>query len=238
MPYRKDQFTNNEIYHITLRGIDEKRIFRDIHDYYRMIFSVYEFNNVKPVSIQHRRKERERWKNSKSLSSGIEEDKRERIVDILAFVWMPNHIHLLLNQLQEGGITKFMRKVGTGFAAYFNKKYNKSGYVFQNRFFSLRIDHNEQLKNAFTYINVNPASLVEPKWKEFGIKDSDKVINFLENYKWSSYQDYLGRDNFPSVTHRGFITNIFGGINNIQRFVDNWILYKKECRAEFLNEFD
>ena len=58
MPYRKQEFANEEIYHIVIRVIDNNVMFKDIDDHYRGIFSIYEFNNIKSVEIRERRKER------------------------------------------------------------------------------------------------------------------------------------------------------------------------------------
>ncbi len=57
MPYRHQQFVNREIYHIIIRGIDDNLIFRNADDYYRAIFSIYEFNNANAVEIYKRRRE-------------------------------------------------------------------------------------------------------------------------------------------------------------------------------------
>lgn len=62
MPYRKQEFINGEIYHIVLKGIEGKEIFKNINDYYRGIFSIYEFNNNKAITIQQSRKIRARIK--------------------------------------------------------------------------------------------------------------------------------------------------------------------------------
>lgn len=235
MPYRKQQFINGEIYHIVIRGIDDNLIFKNRDDYYRGIFSIYEFNDRNPVSIKERRKARARIKKTQSVrgrASGAEsmDDKRDKLVEILAFCFMPNHIHLLLRQLKGNGITKFMSKVGTGYAGYFNRKYERKGYVFQNRFSAVHIKDDTQLKTVFVYIHANPLSLIEPKWKEKGIKNLEKAINFLENYKWSSYSDYLGKKNFPSVTDREFILKIIGGEQDCKEFVDQWVRYKGEIK--------
>lgn len=232
MPYRKQQFANNEIYHITLRGIDDNLIFKDVDDYYRGVFSIYEFNNTKPVEIWLRRKQR---KKEKALG-GPSSQSREQLVEILAFCFMPNHIHLLLRQVKHNGITKFMSKVGTGYGRYFNKKYHRKGYVFQNRFSAIHIKNEAQLKVVFTYIHTNPTSLIEPKWKELGIKNPEEVIEFLENYKWSSYLDYIDKNNFPSVTEREFILKIIGGEHGCRDFIKSWIEHKKEM-AKFSNLF-
>ena len=76
MPYRREQFINDEIYHIVLRAIDDNLIFKDDDDYYRGIFSIYEFNTTKPITIRERRKIREQFKkaNRERVSVNFAED--------------------------------------------------------------------------------------------------------------------------------------------------------------------
>lgn len=226
MPYRHQQFVNSEIYHVVTRGIDENLIFKDVDDYYRGIFSIYEFNNIKPVEIKERRKQRKKEKTSGDPFS----DTREKLVEILAFCFMPNHIHLLLRQLKDNGITRFMRKLGAGYAGYFNRKYGRKGYVFQNRFLPVHIKNDNQLKIVLTYIHINPVSIIKPKWKEIGIRNIEETIKFVENYKWSSYSDYINKKNFPSVTERKFISEVIGDEQGCRDFIKNWLEYKKEIR--------
>ena len=150
------------------------------------------------------------------------------MVEILAFCLMPNHIHLLLKQIKDKGITEFMRKVGTGYAVYFNKKYDRKGHLFQG-FKAVHIKDNTQLQNVFVYIHTNPISLIEPKWKETGIKEPEKVIKFLEeDYRWSSYFDYIGKKNFPSITEREFLLKTMDGVKGCKENMENWIKYKGE----------
>lgn len=232
MPYRKEQFVNDGIYHIILRGLDDNLIFKDINDYYRGIFSIYEFNNVKPVEIKKRRQaRRQEKKQEKSGSpSSATLDKRDKLVEVYCFCFMPNHIHLLIRQLKDNGLIKFMRKVGTGYAKYFNGKYIRKGYVFQNRFRSVCIGDDNQLRTIFNYIHVNPVSLIEPRWKEKGVSKPENAVKFLEDYKWSSYKDYLGENNFPSVTERNFISEFIGGVEGCGETIRGWLDYKKALR--------
>lgn len=210
-------------------------------DYYRGIFSIYEFNNTKPTSIRERRVARNKFKqffastNQKyrgltSVFPPVFTDEREKMVNILSFCFMPNHIHLLLKQIKDNGITKFMQKVGTGFGGYFNRKYQRRGHVFQNRFKDIHIKDDGQLMTVVNYIHANPISLIEPNFKEVGIKNHSpkEVMEFLENYRWSSYQDYIGIKNFPTVTEREFILKIMGGEGGIKDNIKDWVLHKKE----------
>jgi putative transposase len=127
---------------------------------------------------------------------------RKRLVDILVFTLMPNHYHLMLRQKAENGITKFMQKLGTGYTMYFNKKNKRSGSLFQGRFKAVHLTNNEHLIYLPHYIHTNPLSL------NYGGSTS---IVFLEKYRWSSFLDYIGVDNFPSITERPYLLEIFGG---------------------------
>ncbi len=230
MPKRKVEFINNEIYHVIMRGVDGRQIFMDDEDRWRGIFGLYEFNNANPVTIREQRKKRKQLKESlKQLSrdrdSGkfprvpvsvgngeilnSEIDPRKRLVDIFAFVFMPNHIHLLLRQISQNGLTFFARKFGVGYAMYFNSRYDRKGSLFQGRFEAKIIEDDEYLKTMFLYIHTNPVSIVEPGWKDTGVKNLKETIKFLEEYRWSSYLDYLSKENFPSVSCREFLSKIF-----------------------------
>lgn len=236
MPHRKEQFFNEGVYHLTTRAIDDNLIFKTTDDYYRGIFSIYEFNNSKAITIRERRIARKRIKELEktnrdrvSVADSVA-DERDKLVEIFAFCFMPNHIHLLVKQIKDNGITNFMKKFGIGYGGYFNRKYQRKGYVFQNRFKCVHIKDDNQLKTIFTYIHTNPISLMQPNWKEKGLDNPEEVIKFLEDYKWSSYPDYISDKNFPSVTNRDFMTEVMSGIDGYRAAIENWVKYKEEIR--------
>jgi len=68
MPRRKEQFITGDIYHIIIRALDDNLIFKDTNDYFRGIFSIYELNNSKPVTIFVRRRDRKVEKKREKLS--------------------------------------------------------------------------------------------------------------------------------------------------------------------------
>ncbi|MDO8555341.1 MAG: transposase [bacterium] len=222
MPIKRPQLANNEIYHLVLRGVGDSEIFRNDDDYWRAIFSIYEFNTTAPVEIRIQRQKRQRAKNGEQFS-----DRRKLLIDILVFCFMPNHIHLLVRQKIKNGITQFMRKFGAGYAYYFNKKYNRKGHFFQGRFRAVHIKSDGQLKVVFVYIHTNPISLIDFKWKKQGTVNIQRATDFLENYKWSSFMDYIGIQNFPSTTEREFLTDVLGGKKKCKEVVLEWIKGKK-----------
>jgi putative transposase len=230
MPYRKEQFVDNDIVHITLKATENNKLFLDNDDYFRGIFTIYELNNLRPVTIQERRRVRKVFK-SKSKASRVQDsiifkDERDRLVDILCFCFMPNHIHLLLKQIKEGGITKFISKTGVGYGGYFNRKHKTQGHVFQGRFNAVPITTDDQLKIVIAYICTNPLSLKYPEWKKIKIGSSEEAHKFLKEYKWSGYPDLIGIKNFPSVTQRDFVIETMGGSNGCKEFIKYWIDHK------------
>jgi len=259
MPHEKRQFENGELYHVTTRRVGDELFFLDESDYFRGIFSIYEFNNSNPVDIYKRRLERVRFKviAKKVQAEGraallelpefqiregqpfpilVEPDKRNKFVEVLAFCLMPNHIHLLLKQLVDKGISLFMQKFGSGFATFFKERYGlkKKGHFYQDRFNAVHIENDNQLRTAFVYVHTNPVALIEPGWKEKGIFDPVRAKKFLEEEcRWSSYWDYLGKKNFPSVTKRDFLLEIMGGPEGCRKAVNDWIDYKGEGSERF-----
>jgi len=214
---RKIPLVENEIYHIVIRGVEGINIFRDVFDYKRFMTGLYEFNSDKPVSI---------WANTRVQRIVQGRSLHNSLVDILTFCLMPNHVHLLLRQKREKGITDFMKKLGTGYAVYFNIKYKRSGYVFQGRFRSIHIKNDNQLKTVFVYIHTNPAILVDKNWKDGVIKNANKIIKFIEHYKWCGYLYYLGKEKKSShILTDNFMTQIMSS-SEWQVLVNDWIKYK------------
>jgi len=231
MGERKLHFANGEIYHIVMRAVDKTNLFRDERDYLRMIHDLFEFNDANPAPSIFRVNYHRKTNVTKSDLVTLNKRKRKLLVEILAFCLMPNHIHLLVKQLRENGVSKFSQKFG-GYALYYNKKYKRKGHLFQDRFRAIHIKTNDQLQTVFVYIHTNPVAIIFPRWKEKGIKDFKKTRNFIENYRWSSYSDYLEKKNFPSITSRDFLKKVMGEPGECREFVNGWLRYKREL-ADF-----
>lgn len=222
---KKPAFVEGEIYHIYNRGVEKRDIFLDDGDRYRFVHDIFEFNDTYPARNVHY------YLNRQHKPIEVEpryiRKPRKMLVEILAFCIMPNHFHLLLRQRLEKGVVSFMQKLGTGYTMYFNQKYERVGSLFQNRFKAVLVENDKHFLYIPHYIHLNPLELIMPHWKENGIKNHKKALNFLENYRWSSFLDYVGKKNFPSVTQRDFLQKILGGPKEY-----------KESLAEYLRDLD
>ena len=150
-------------------------------------------------------------------------EKRKLLVEILAWCLMPNHYHLLLRQRKENGIVLFMQKLGTGYTNYFNQKYHRVGPLFQGKFKAILVENDNYLTHLSRYIHLNPIELIDPDQKKSRIKNWTKAKKFLEKYRYSSYLDYIGKKNFPSLIHRGFINQYFKNPQEYKNFIQDWI---------------
>ncbi|TET83798.1 MAG: hypothetical protein E3J36_03100 [Candidatus Nealsonbacteria bacterium] len=213
--------TTGEIFHILNRGVDKRNIFLDDQDYFRFVHNLFEFNDPSPVFNLGYFLNRNQSIDLRSQY--IERKPRKLIIEILAFCLMPNHFHLLIRQKEGGGITKFMRKLGIGYAKYFNQKYQRTGALFQGRYKAVLVNRGAHFIHLPYYIHFNPLDLLIPDWRIGKIKSCKKAIDFLNSYRWSSHLDYLDKKNFPSVTQREFLLKIFGEPKNYKKEVTNWL---------------
>ncbi len=181
----RPDFSIDEFYHVYNRGTEKRKTFLSARDYERFVILLYLANSSNPVRIDSRRS---------PLQELFQTEREKNLVDIGAYCLMPNHFHILLKEKMEGGISLFMQKVMTAYTMYFNKKYERSGVLFQGVFKAEHIMGDNYLKYVYSYIHLNPVKLINPTWRVDGIKNKLKVKNFLKDYKYSSYQDYIGID--------------------------------------------
>jgi len=210
---RKVEFANREIYHVYNRGVEKRDIFVDESDYYRFIYGLYEFNDEQAASNTRYRSKSINKPNNYPIIM-MNKASRLPLVDILVFTLMPNHYHLMLRQVNENGITRFMRKLGTGYTMYFNKKYDRSGVLFQGKFKAEHLHKKSHFLHLPHYIHTNPLQLNTR---------GRTSIEYLMEYRWSSFRDYAGKSSFPFVTSRDFLIDSFGGEQGVVKYTSERI---------------
>ena len=117
----------------------------------------------------------------------------------------------------------FMRKLNGGYSRYFNKRHERTGTLFERRYKSISVGSQAHFIHLPYYIHLNPLDLFTPEWRASELKDYKKSLNFLSSYRWSSHLDYLGKKNFPSITSRDFLLEIFGGEKGYQKKLSGYL---------------
>lgn len=218
---QRKPLVSDEIYHVYNRGAHKERIFDEDWDYQRFSLLLYLANHSEPLHLSNILKQ---YQGPSLLQIFKDELSDKSLVDIFAYCLMPNHFHLLIRQKTENGISRFMKKLMTGYSMYFNVKYDHSGVLFQGRFKSRHIDSDEYLRYIFSYIHLNPVDLVEPGWKEAGLKNKSSFESFLTHYAYSSFVDYLR----PSRPERAILATdkVYELVNNPNNLDELLTFYK------------
>ena len=210
-------FAPEEFYHLYNRGTEKRNIFLSNSDYDRFLTLLYLVNQPGPavLKIQGRTLEELRGKHD-----------GEPLVEIVAYCLMPNHFHLLVREVQDGGISKFMQKLTTGYTMYFNKKNDRSGALFQGKFKATHVADDRYLRYLVSYIHLNPIKLIEPNWKETGIADCIAAENYLAAYTPSSYRDYLGETRQQGILlSPTALPGYFDSGMDFKSLVTEWLTY-------------
>ena len=217
----KDPFITGEYYHIYNRGIDKRVIFKSKKDYERFMTLLYIANSNDSFRLdgilnrQH-----------KIFSEILMLDKGKPLVSIGAWCLMTNHFHLLLRQEVDGGITKFMRKLGVGYSMFFNIKYQRKGALFGGLFKSKLIGVNDNyMIQLFGYIHINPLEIEFPEWKDQINKSVVNMRKFLKSYRYSSYLDYIGEDRVEkNIIRTESFPDYFQGVQSFENFIENYFV--------------
>jgi len=188
---KNPNFEVGESYHVYNRGNNKRDIFLDDFDRERFLRLLYAANGEKPVHLQNEL--------TKDIKQPFKVDKGNTLVEIAAYCLMFNHYHLLLHEKTKKGISRFMQKLGTAYCMYFNKRHKKSGTPFEGTYKARHSKDDAHLEHLFIYIHTNPIEHIEPEWKKEGVKNFQEVQKYLENYKYSSYYDYIVKDRPETV---------------------------------------
>lgn len=142
----------------------------------------------------------------------IQENSKKFNISIIAFCVMNNHIHICLYYKEIQNVSKFMHRVNSIYARYYNYLENRVGYVFRNRYYSKEIKNRNQLFNTIVYIHKNPLNA--------------KIVNDINCWEYSTYNDYI---NYK--IDKEIISIVF----NTEKYIDifNEIHTKKEITDVF-----
>jgi len=133
---------------------------------------------------------------------------------IYGYVLMSNHVHIIIYDIEEG-LSNIIHDICMNYAIYFNRKYERTGHLFQNRFKSKQVEKQNYLLNLVRYIHKNP-------------------IDDYDVYLWSSYKEYVDK---PIITDVEFVLDMFSknNIESIRKFIE---FHKLDMNKDEKYEFE
>jgi len=187
------------VYHTIIRGVNKQQIFECSNDYQRFIEILQRVCGVD---------------NSPKPGTPIPYDEPAGFVEIpvrqcYIYAWclMSNHVHLLLKTVDNVEIGEAMKSITSSYALYYNKKYERVGHLFQERFLSQPVDNWDYFVTLLRYIHQNPI-------KGF-------VIEKLSEYRWCSWTEYIGKEDFGITSKKTVLNRLT--IEELARLIDEEI---------------
>ena len=239
MKIRVEPFTVGDFVHVFNRGNRKAIVFRDTNDKWRFLKILRFFNdefsppNFSRFAITGEIEEVIGVR-PQSLPSGKFEwperpkdwPSRKPLVKILAYCIKNNHFHLLLKEITDKGITKFMRKLGDGFTVYSNLKYDEVGRVFQGSYRGRTITKDiKNLQYLDAYIQVFNIFEDYPGGIEKALKEFDKAFDFAMNSVFSSLGESFGKRNLK-IIDRDILKEMFPNVAMYKKFAYDALLVR------------
>lgn len=190
-------YGENCFYHAYNRGYNKQDIFRDDDDYKNFLYLLKKY--LDPEFLEKR-------KDANGVEYLLPSNHVYKELNLLSFCLMPNHFHFLIHQSSIKGMTKFIVRVSSNFATYFNKKYGTFGSPFQGTYKAVSVKSEEQLVHLSRYIHLNPFN--------------------PEEYPYSSYSWYLNGG--PAWLKPEKILGTFKSPESYKNFVNSSIPEQKE----------
>lgn len=210
---RKNPLVTGEVYHVFSKSIAGFVIFNQDDDFLRIkhLLKYYQIKNELKFSafIELRGVINEGFDNFFSI---ISKDK-EKLVQVIAYCFMPTHVHLIVKQLVKNGISIYLSNVLNSYTRYFNTKHKRKGPLWESEFKNVLVDDNEQLLHLTRYIHLNPVTA--------------SIVNTPEDWPYSSYKEYIFKQgDYEKISQFEDFFEIKPLL--YRKFVNDQISYQKE----------
>jgi putative transposase len=186
----------DEFLHVYNRGIEKNIIFFNDRDRKRFLFLMMTFQIPETMKNVDRMFKDFILDPETYIKNFNCDGLKKRQIELISFCLMPNHFHLLIQEIEEGGISKYMQRLQNAYTKYINTKYDRSGHLFQGAYKAVLVESNEQLLYVSSYIHKNPRELRDYKNKEL-------------KYFWSSYQDCVLENRWGEFLKPDMLTGQF-----------------------------
>lgn len=210
------------IHHIILRGTRGMDIFPEDEDKWKFVLLLYYQNDLSRPDIN--------WGRQLSDMGPFERpsgwSERDPLALIHAYCILDNHVHLICEEIREGGISLFMSRLGKSMTHRFNKKYGGVGSIFQGPYKLRLITTDSDLLNVFLYVTVKNVS---ERYPFGGMKAAYK--NFEGFFKWaceddfSCFPDYGAGRKSPILDKNSILSEMFDKNNTFKKAVKEYLNY-------------
>lgn len=207
---RRAPLIPHEYYHLYNRGIARQNIFLDDDDRLRFLFLILYLQS--PIIFPQINRMVSTYKKEGNFHVDSTVSKtilKSRYLNLISFVLMPNHFHLIVLERKISGTSHFMQRVLNSYTKYFNQKYQQRGHLFQGPFQAIRISDEKSLIDLSAHVHRNPRDL--PGWKG---KERD--------YPWSSFSDCIEKNRWGEFLENGIILKKFSSGKEYRKFVETF----------------
>ena len=229
---RKEKFAPDEYYHVYNRTLFNTPAFKDVKNCDRLAQAFLLANSTRSTQAFQflRNNQNATIKDAFKIAKD-----GDRVVDVICYVIMPDHYHILLKEKIEGGITSFMHKCNISVAKYINTKTERRGPLFESLFKSKHIATNDYLLHLSLYIHLNPLDFLFGKqWREHKIKNWNQIKNKLINYPYSSLKNFLNINHEDKIiSETEIITGQFKDVKEYESYLREW----SEETLDIINDF-
>jgi len=229
----REHFGIDSYVHVYTRGVKKLPIFRQRRDLQRLLLNLYYFNHTDRMP--------DNWKREVKISGNPEHFQwpdswgaRQSIVSILAFSIMPNHLHLMLKEVVEGGTSKFMHRVSMAYSKFINEKYQESGSLFQGAFKSRLVEGETDFRNLAVYVMVKNPFELYPGGLQQAIEHFDDAYERTTRDSFNSLGTYTDTRVSPIIT-KDLLGELFETPESFKEFARESMLHRLD---ELVSEFE
>ncbi|OGM97155.1 MAG: hypothetical protein A2817_00370 [Candidatus Yanofskybacteria bacterium RIFCSPHIGHO2_01_FULL_39_8b] len=219
---RKESFSLDNYVHVYNRGNRKQPIVHHNRDRDYFLKALFYFNTEQTPHTPFRELNKLRLNLSK-LEWPEDWPPHKPIVKIIAFALMPNHFHLLLKEIKESGISKFMQRLGTGLTMYYNTKYKESGSLFQGSYKAKVIDENLYLKYLSVYIQIKNIFEFYPGGLKKAVSEFNKAYDWVADYPYGSLSDFIEEKN-RGIIEKDIFSELFLDMREYKEFARECML--------------
>jgi len=211
---------------------------KDNVDRWRFLQMLYYFNSeyAPPNPMQTLQKILKSDFNTK-LEWPREWPEKNPLVKIHSFTLMDNHYHLVLEEIKESGVTRFMRKLGTGMTNRFNTRHNETGRLFQGAYKARRVGKDNYLQYLLVYVHIKNVFELYPGGFENALRNFDDAFEFAAKYPYSSLGAYFSNAHIATpITTTDMCKETFASRDDFKEFAKNCMkfVYFDEPKARII----